>query len=182
MDDAAAPSLIDMPGWLLQHVTEPLHDVGIALPPFGLQAVLLCCVMAALFAFRKLFWPPEKANPASLLAGAAILLIGLTVLADWAMQAVFPLPGYLSGTIRAERLSDVSLALLDARDEQMNKDSGAVDSESGAFVLRYQIGVGEMPKTLVVKRSGCRDKSMLIGRAQLRAGTVEEVEFRCTAV
>jgi hypothetical protein len=180
MTDATAPSVVDAPEWLLQHVTEPLHRVGIDLPPFGLQAVLLLGVLVALFAFRGKLWPPAKAKPISLLTGATVMLIGLIVLADWTMQFLYPLPGYLSGTVRTERLFGISIALLDLRGEQVNDDSGAIDSESGEFVLRYRIGLGTAPKALAVRRAGCRDELILLGRRQLRSGTLKEVAFQCS--
>ncbi len=178
-EEGAGLELLDYPGEVLQKVVDLLAGVGVEVSPLVTQVFLLVLVLAVLVVFRRKLWPPARAERLALVAGMALLLVALGLLGHWARLLVAPLPDHVQGRVIAADLHQVRVALLDHRGEALPAGSGVVDTGSGEFALRYHVGFGDRPRTLVVRRPGCVEHRVPLGLAALRAGSCFEVEFTC---
>lgn len=180
-EQGAGLEVLDYPGEVLQKVVDLLSGVGVELGPVVIQGFLLVLVLAVLVAFRRKLWPLSGAEHLALVAGAALLLVALGIVGHWVRLMVAPLPDHVQGRVLAADLHQVRIGLLDHRGEAVPAGSGVVDTGNGEFVLRYRVGFGDRPRTLVVRRPGCVERQVPIGLAALRAGSFFEVEFTCEA-
>jgi hypothetical protein len=73
----------------------------------------------------------------------------------------------------------VHIGAVDFRGDQIPAGSGAVDSVTGEFVLRYKVTFGDRPRALIVSKPNCAEQKVPISRAKLRAQSDFIVNYTC---
>lgn len=177
MPDAAV-KILEIPSQLLEKVIETLAKVGIELPALGWQLFLLALVMAVLYpAFRKLRSrePGERAIPLTETVALGLIALGIV----WGVVSQTLLPRSLWGHVISINLQDVRVQLLDFRGRTISSGSGAVDTETGAFVLDDNPIVNGRARTLRIVAQGCAPRDYEIPRSHLRAGSELQWEYDC---
>ena len=175
-------SLFDTPEKYLDKITDLLAKVGIELPPFGSQLILLIFVAGTLIVLRKRFWPPKKDKPLSILSAMALGCILIAILYSWLHLLIKPLPDHILGKVKTGDLNNVLVNVIDFRGEIISVGSGAVDTATGEFILRYKVSFGDRPRALVVSKRNCASKKYSIGRVKLFAESEFILNFTCKAL
>jgi amino acid transporter len=180
-NDKAVLSFFDYPGEFLDKIVEQLAKVGVDVGPLGSQLVLLLLAAATLFAFRRQFWPLRSARPWGLISGVAVIVLAAGVIYSWIYQLIKPLPDHVYGKVHAAELSNIRVSVIDLQGELIPAGTGAVDTVTGEFALRYRVSFGDRPRALRVSKPGCEERRYPISRARLRAQEEFILDFTCAA-
>lgn len=169
-EKSADLALLDMPGQAFDMAIELLSMVGIQPSPFVSQFFLLIITLAILAWVLRRAWPIKKDVKVGTVLGIVVFgLVSITILIHWIYLVINPLPDHIFGKIVTSDLAELRVELRDFRGEAVPVGSGAVDQESGDFVLRYQIPFGDRPRQLVVSQPGCQSQSYPVSRSKQRA-------------
>jgi len=177
-EEPSGLSILDYPGEALDQVGDLFGKVGIELTPFASQVILLTLTVITLLVFRKRYWPLKNAQPLWAIGAGALGIVLIGIIYSWGYYKIKPMPDHIFGKVDSEDLTDVSVGALDFQGEQIHVVDREVDS-TGKFVLQYKISFGDRPRALIVSRPKCKDKTVPISRAKLRARSRFIVSYTC---
>jgi hypothetical protein len=178
-NNAEGLNLLDYPAQFLDQLTGLVAKVGVELSPFATQAALLVLSIVIVAAFRNQFWPLKTAKPIGVISAVALLLAAFAIVISWVNELARPLPDHIFGRVQATGLDGLYVSVRDFRDEMIAAGSGAVDSVSGEFALRYRAPFADRPRSLLFSKPGCADQRYNISREKLRSGEEFVVDFAC---
>jgi len=166
----------------LDLITVLLNKVDIHISSFASQGILLALVVIFLAVQRKSFWPPNtaKRKTACLLA-APISLVAVAIMGSWgALLLNPPEKQVIKGTISSqEDLSSISIELATVGREGMSKKPPIIDLQTKEFQGFYDFSISHYPRSIEVKKAGCKTDSTPVSLSQLRNNFEFRIHFIC---
>jgi hypothetical protein len=177
--EASGLSVLDYPGQAFDKVSDLLGLVGIELSPLASQVILLTLTLVTLAVFRKHYWPLKSAQPMWAIGAGALCIVAAGIVFSWGYLLINPLPDHVFGKVHSRDLTGIRISLVDFRGDEIPTGSGAVDSVTGEFVLRYRAPFGDRPRSLIISKPHCADHEEPVSLAKLRAGSEFNVNYVC---
>ena len=173
--------LLDYPGEILDKITDLLTSVGIDIPIYITQGTLFLICISLLYGFKKNYWPITKAGALWIVSALALLIVVLGIVFNWINFLFNPFPDHIVGKVHSDNLNDIRIALLGFQSEQIDAGSGVIDSVTGDFVLRFRTSFTDRPRTIMISKPNCEDRTYPISRAMLRAQNEFILDYDCKA-
>ncbi len=178
-EETSGLSILDYPGRVFDTVSNLFGSVGIELTPLASQGILLLLITVTLVVFRKRYWPFKTAQPLWAIGAGALCIVAAGIVFSWVHLFINPLPDHIFGKVHSPDLSGVRVSLVDFQGNEIPTGSGAVDSVTGEFVLRYRVPFGDRPRALIVSKPHCSDLREPVSLAKLRAQSDFMVNYVC---
>lgn len=151
---------------------------------FAMQLIALVLFVAGLVIALKYREAAEKAEPKEFARywwGLSVVVCGIIVVAiavDWTVQAVFPVPGKVEGSIAlqsdpghaASRLFETRVHLVDFRNRQILGTTLGPDTETGRFEITFNPEFSNPPRKMVATSICCDSVARPVSRRELRSG------------
>ena len=169
---------LDQVSTLLDQITKALQAVGIEVPAFSSQVVMLVLIVTLLYVLRKTWWPLAKAALQGLMGAAVLFITGLLIVASWVGQWSNPPPSTVQGIILGGDRARVSIKLMDLHGNSMGQPP-VVDPQNGNFLAFYEFSLGRYPRSLSVIGPDC-EKHVSVTLSQLREGHIFQVRYDCS--
>ncbi len=166
-------------GALLEAATDMALRAGLPLPPVVTQAVVVAASGAFLLLRRRRFWPLPSTRLGRVFVAALVFALGAGVLYRLGTEVMGERRDHLIGRIQATERQEMRVQVLDSLQREMSPRGAAVDSDDGAFVLRFAPVLGDRPRQLVMSRASCAEQPHAIGRRLWRQNGVVEAVFTC---
>jgi len=176
-------TILDTPGQVFDVVVDTLSRVGIELSPFVSQLFMLAITFTLFFWLARKNWPINKTTKINaLISTIALGLISIAIISHWACLYFNPLPDHVAGKVKGTGLNAMTVELTGSHGDSIHLGNGAVDQNSGDFVLRYQAPFGDRPREFIVVKAGCEKETFPINQNKLRSRAEFILNFECRRV
>jgi hypothetical protein len=178
---------LNVPDVSLELLGSWTQRLGITVPIFIYQGIAFVGGAALLAGTgRNRVWPPWRWTTRALLTSIPAAFLVLSTAFYWGSGIVHPYPDHVQGRILVPNhpagLRGLQVAVLNSSGEDISIGSGAVDTRTGEFTLRYRRVFYDRPQSIRIRRPGCREVLHPMPKELLRSRGSIQLRFRCEEV